>query len=98
MRSGDAITQVSNRVPSALSEVPGVTSATTMELLRRAVREDQLVLLGIAEANGTATAHELYPISLAAGSVRGYLRGSNQLVSFPVHRITAVRVMEPDED
>ena len=98
MRSGDAITQVPNRIPAALGQVPGVTSATTMELLRRAVREDQLVLLGIAEADGSATAHELYPISLAAGSVRGYERTTRRLVAFPVHRITAVRVLEAEDD
>jgi hypothetical protein len=98
MRSGDAITQMPNRIPSALGQVPGVTSATTMELLRRAVREDQLVLLGIAEADGSATAHELYPISLAAGSVRGYERSTRRLVAFPVHRITAVRVVEADDE
>lgn len=98
MRSGDAVTQASSRIPAALAEVPGVASATTMELLRRAVREDQLVLLGIAEGDGTATAHEMYPISLAAGFVRGYQRGSNRLVAFPVHRITAVRILDADDD
>ena len=98
MRSGDAVAQLPSRVPPALAQVPGVTSATTMELLRRAVREDQLVLLGIAEADGSTAAHELYPISLAAGFVRGYERGSDQLVAFPVHRITAVRVVDAGEE
>ena len=98
MRSGDHLAEVARQVPALAAQVPGVTSATTMELLRRAVREDRLVLLGIAEADGTATAHELYPISLAAGLVRGYERGGDQLVALPVHRITAVRILHTDDE
>jgi predicted DNA-binding transcriptional regulator YafY len=79
-------------------QIPGVTSATTMELLRRAVREDQLIWLSIAEADGSATAHELYPISLAAGLVRGYERGRDQLIAFPVHRITGIRVLDSEDE
>jgi hypothetical protein len=98
MRSGDQLAEATRQVPALAAQVPGVTSATTMELLRRAVREDRLVLLGIAESDGSATAHEMYPISLAAGLVRGYERGSDQLVAFPVHRITAVRLVAADDD
>ncbi|HVU90780.1 MAG TPA: WYL domain-containing protein, partial [Jatrophihabitans sp.] len=76
----------------------GVTSAATMELLRRAVREEQLIWLGVAEPDGTATAHELRPISLAAGYVRGWEDGRDKLVSYPVHRITAVRVLDEDDE
>ena len=98
MRAGDAVATSDRRVPSIAAQVPGVTSAATMELLRRAVREEQLVWLGVAEPDGVATAHELQPISLAAGFVRGYERGRTGLVSYPVHRITAVRVVaEADE-
>jgi predicted DNA-binding transcriptional regulator YafY len=76
------------------ARLPGVTSAATMELLRRAVREDQLVWLRLAEADGSTTVHEIEPISLAAGMVRGYERGRDGLVAYPVHRITAIRPIE----
>jgi hypothetical protein len=98
LRSGDALAESAHRVPAVAAQVPGVTSAATMELLRRAVREDQLVWLGIAEADGTATAHEIHPISLAAGFVRGYERGRDGLVAYPVHRITAVRVIDAADE
>ncbi len=98
MRAGDQLADVTRQVPAIAAQIPGVTSATTMELLRRAVREDRLVWLGIAEADGSATAHEMFPISLAAGLVRGYERGGDQLVAFPVHRITAVRLVDADEE
>ncbi len=98
IRSGDALSELAHRVPPLAAQVPGVTSAATMEILRRAVREDQLVWLGMAEADGSATAHEIQPISLAAGFVRGYERGQDGLVAYPVHRITAVRVLDVDDD
>jgi hypothetical protein len=98
IRSGDALAEIGRRVQPIAAQVPGVTSAATMELLRRAVREEQLVWLGVAEPDGSATAHELHPISLAAGYVRGYERGRPGLASFPVHRITAVRVLDEDDE
>jgi hypothetical protein len=97
MRAGEAAAEASRHAPPPV-HIPGVTSATTMELLRRAVREDQLIWLSIAEADGSATAHELYPISLAAGLVRGYERGREQLIAFPVHRITGIRVLDTEEE
>lgn len=98
MRSGDALAETAHRVPPVAAQIPGVTSAATMELLRRAVREDQLIWLGMAEADGSATAHEIHPISLAAGMVRGYERGHDGLVAYPVHRITAVRLVAADDE
>jgi predicted DNA-binding transcriptional regulator YafY len=97
MRSGDALAEAGRRSAPLVGQVPGVATAATMELLRRAVREEQLLWLGVAEPDGVATAHEMYPISLAAGYVRGYERGGERLVSYPVHRITAVRVLDEDQ-
>jgi hypothetical protein len=97
LRSGDALAGLDPRVQSIALDVPGVTSATTMELLRTAVREDRRVWLGVAEPNGVSAGHEIEPISLAAGTVRGYERGRAGLVSFPVHRITGVRILDDNE-
>jgi hypothetical protein len=98
IRAGDTIAEAGRRAHAIAAHVPGVTSAATMELLRRAVREEQLILLGVAEPDGTATAHEIQPISLAGGSVRGYERGRPGLASYPVHRITAVQVLDEDDE
>jgi hypothetical protein len=106
MRAGDALAEASRRATPLAGRYaeragwgaePGAGTSATMELLRRAVREEQLLWLGVAEPNGVASAHEIYPISLAAGYVRGYERGGQRLVSYPVHRITAVRVVDEDE-
>ncbi len=98
MRAGDAMYEQARQVHSVAAQVPGVTSAATMELLRSAVRAERLVWLGVADPDGTATAHEMHPISLAAGYVRGYERGVVGLTSYPVHRITAVRIVDEDHE
>ena len=69
-----------------------------MEQLRTAVREARLVWLGYAEDDGTTSSHTLQPISLAAGTLRGYERGRQGLASYPVHRITAIRLLDDTED
>ena len=97
LRSGDALTGGDSRVQNIAREVPGVTSAATMETLRRAVREAQVVWFAAAEADGSTKAHTMQPISLAAGTLRGYERGRTGLAAYPVHRITAIRILDEDE-
>jgi hypothetical protein len=98
VRSGDALTEITRRVPPVAQQVPGVTSAATMGLLREAIRSERAVLLGVAEADGTSTRHTLVPISMAGGFVRGHQDGRPGLVAFPLHRITAATVLDPDDD
>lgn len=97
LRSGDALAGSDNRVQTIARDIPGVTAASTMETLRRAVREARVVWFGCAGANGTTTAHVMQPISLAAGTLRGYERGRPGLAAYPVHRITAIRVLSEEE-
>jgi hypothetical protein len=98
MRSGDTLTEISRRVPAIAQQVPGVTSAATMGLLRDAIRSERRVLIGVAEADGTAARHTLLPISMAGGFVRGQQDGRTGLVAFPLHRITAATLLDPDEE
>jgi hypothetical protein len=98
LRAGDELGEQARRTQSVAAGVPGVTSAATMELLRAAVREERLVWLGVADPDGTAASHEMHPISLAAGYVRGYERGVTGLTSYPVHRIIAVRIVAEDDE
>jgi hypothetical protein len=94
VRSGDALTELSRRVAPIAQQVPGVTSAATMGLLRDAIREGRRVLVGVAEADGTAGRHTILPISMAGGFVRGQQPGRPGLASFPLHRITAATVLD----
>ena len=96
VRSGDALTEISRRASPLATQVPGVTSAATMGLLREAIRQERRVLLGVAESDGTSARHVLSPISMAGGFVRGTQDGRTELVSFPLHRITAATLFDDD--
>ncbi|MDQ2796748.1 MAG: hypothetical protein M3Y06_06245, partial [Actinomycetota bacterium] len=98
IRSGDALAGMDRRVQTIAAQVPGVTSAATMELLRDAIREGRLIWFGCAEADGQTTAHTMQPISLAAGTVRGFEEGRSGLAAYPVHRITSIRVLDDEDD
>lgn len=98
VRSGDALAGKDPRVRSIATSTPGVTSASTMETLRTAVREARLVWFGWAEADGGTSAHTMQPISLAAGTVRGYERGRHGLAAYQVHRITAIKLLDEGEE
>jgi predicted DNA-binding transcriptional regulator YafY len=98
VRSGDTLTEISRRVVPIAQQVPGVTSAATMGMLREAIREGRRVLLGVAEADGTAARHTILPISMAGGYVRGHQEGRPGLASYPLHRITAATVLDDSED
>jgi hypothetical protein len=93
VRSGDALTQLSTRIQPIAQQVPGVTSASTMALLREAIRQGRRVLLGCAEPDGTATRHTILPISLGGGFVRGHESATQRLQSYPLHRITAATML-----
>jgi hypothetical protein len=98
VRSGDALTEISRRVPPIAQQVPGVTSAATMGLLREAIRAEQTVMIGVAESDGTSARHTLVPISMAGGFVRGQQEGRAGLVSYPLHRITAATIVAQSDD
>jgi hypothetical protein len=99
IRSGEALTVLSRRMPPIAQQIPGVTSASTMALLRQAIRDGQRVLLGVVDPDGTTSRHTILPISLAGGFVRGHESHNQRLQSFPLHRLTAVTVVdEPDVD
>jgi hypothetical protein len=98
IRAGDNLTTISTRVQPITQQVPGVTSAATMGVLRDAIRAGRQVLLNCAEPDGTATRHTIVPISMAGGYVRGHEPASQRLQSFPLHRLIAVSVMDEDPE
>ncbi|MDP9116062.1 MAG: helicase-associated domain-containing protein, partial [Actinomycetota bacterium] len=97
IRSGDTLSELSQRVQPIIAQVPGVTSASTMALLRQAIRDGRRVLLGHAEPDGTVTRHTILPISLAGGFVRGHESSTQRLQSFALHRLTAASLLAEDD-
>ncbi|TFV45094.1 helicase C-terminal domain-containing protein [Blastococcus sp. TF02A-35] len=95
VRAGDAA--LAARRGEAVRQVPGVTTASTLELLSRAVREGVPVWLGYVDAQGSGSQRVVQPVSLVGGFLQGYdeRRGENR--TFAVHRITSVALVEPDD-
>jgi hypothetical protein len=94
VRAGDAA--LAARRGEAVRQVPGVTTASTLELLTRAVREGVPVWLGYVDAQGSGSQRVVQPVSLVGGFLQGYdeRRGENR--TFAVHRITSVALVEEE--
>jgi predicted DNA-binding transcriptional regulator YafY len=94
IRAGDAA--LAARRSGPVRQIPGVTTASTLELLSRAVREGVPVWLGYVDAQGSGSQRVVQPVSLVGGFLQGYdeRRGENR--TFAVHRITSVALVEED--
>ena len=92
-RLAAAVTNATSRVTQ---QVPGVTSASILELLRAAVREERRIAIGYVDDTGTPSQHVLLPISLGGGMIRGHGPDDGRLRSYPLQRITTVSVLDDD--
>src|SRR3954454_24864350 len=96
IRAGDAA--LSARRTEAVRQVPGVTTAGTLELLSRAVREGVLVWLGYVDAQGSGSQRVVRPVSLAGGFLQGFDERRGEARTFAVHRITTVALVDEDDE
>jgi hypothetical protein len=96
IRAGDAALAARRSEP--VRQIPGVTTASTLEVLSRAVREGLPVWLGYVDAQGSGSQRVVRPVSLVGGFLQGYdeRRGENR--TFAVHRITSVALVEEDSE
>ncbi len=95
IRAGDAA--VAARRGEAVRQVPGVTTASTLELLSRAVREGTPVWLGYVDAQGSGSQRVVQPVSLVGGFLQGFDERRGESRTFAVHRITSVALVEDDD-
>jgi hypothetical protein len=95
IRAGDAA--LAARRTDPVRQIPGVTTASTLELLSRAVREGLPVWLGYVDAQGSGSQRIVQPVSLVGGFLQGFDEGRGESRTFAVHRITSVAVAEDDE-
>lgn len=94
-RAGDEAARQARR--AVVTSTPGVTTATTLGLLQRAVREGRPVWLGYVNAQGAASQRIIDPTSVGGGYLRGFDHRSDELRTFALHRITSVAIVD-DED
>ena len=96
IRAGDAALAARRRDP--VRQIPGVTTASTLELLSRAVREGLPVWLGYVDAQGSGSQRVVQPVSLVGGFLQGFDEGRGESRTFAVHRITSVSVVEDTDE
>jgi hypothetical protein len=95
MRAGDAA--LAARRGEAVRQIPGVTTASTLELLSRAVSAGLPIWLGYVDAQGSGSQRVVRPVSLAGGFLQGYDERRGENSTFAVHRITSVALVEEDQ-
>ncbi|MFW3170654.1 helicase-associated domain-containing protein [Geodermatophilus sp. CPCC 206100] len=95
IRAGDAA--LAARRGEAVRQVPGVTTAGTLELLSRAVRDGVPVWLGYVDAQGSGSQRVVQPVSLAGGFLQGYDERRGESRTFAVHRITSVALLDDEQ-
>ncbi len=93
MRLGDEMSRTAHKV-TVSQDIPGVTSASTLGVLRQAIRGDQRVWVAYVDTAGTAITKIIAPLSLGGGFLRGHDDDSGDFRSIPLHRITEVNVLE----
>ncbi|SDO43364.1 WYL domain-containing protein [Klenkia soli] len=92
IRAGDAALAARRTDPAR--QVPGVTTASTLELLSRAVREQLPVWLGYVDAQGSGSRRTVQPLTLGGGFLSGFDEGRGEQRTFAVHRITSVELVD----
>ncbi|SFT37403.1 WYL domain-containing protein [Geodermatophilus amargosae] len=94
IRAGDAA--LAARPATPVRQVPGVTTAGTLELLSRAIREGIPVWLGYVDAQGSGSQRVVQPVSLAGGFLQGWDERRQENRTFAVHRITSVALADEE--
>jgi hypothetical protein len=97
MRRGDELARTAQPV-TVSTDVPGVTSARTLGLLRDAIRADNRVWVAYVDAVGTPATRIIEPLSLGGGFLRGHDAETKEFRSIPLHRLTSVNVLTDDAD
>lgn len=85
-----AVVAVLRKVVDAPFSGVRVDPAVTMSLLRRAVRQDDTVVIGYLDAAGVATQRVVAPVNIHGGQMVAFDSASGRMRDFAVHRITSV--------
>jgi len=88
IRAGDRAAQSR---PEGLRAAEPTTPASTLAALREAVEAAQSVWIGYVDSHGSTVERVVDPVALDAGLLSAYDHRSEDVRTFAVHRITAVR-------
>jgi hypothetical protein len=88
IRAGD---RAARSRPDGLRAAEPTTPASTLAALREAVEAAQSVWIGYVDSHGSTVERVVDPVGLDAGLLSAYDHRSEDVRTFAVHRITAVR-------
>jgi len=94
LRRGDEAARNARRAPVTTTELPGVTTATTLAVLQHAARERQQVMLGYVDSHGGTMAKLVMPLSIGAGYLRAEDQRTDITHTFALHRITSASLVD----
>ena len=89
MRTGDSAVRAQGR-SRAIPAVPGVTTATILETLHRAIRAEEGLWIGYVNAEGQSSQRFVEPMALTGGFLTAYDHRREEPRTFAIHRITSV--------
>ncbi len=96
VRAGDraAATRPEPRLRAVDAATPATTPAATLAVLREAVESRGSVWIGYVDSSGSSGERVVDPVTLDAGWLSAYDHRTEDVRSFAVHRITAVRLLD----
>jgi predicted DNA-binding transcriptional regulator YafY len=94
IRAGDRA--AAHRPAPSLRTAEPTTPASTLALLREAVEAGTAVWMGYVDNHGSTVERVVDPVKVEAGWLSAYDHRTEDVRSFAVHRITAVRTIDPD--
>ena len=99
IRSGDRALRQSVRGRDVIGpgDIPGVTTAAVLGLLRKAAREGRPVWLGYVNAEGTGSERIVEPVSVSGGYLHGYDHKRDEMRTFSLHRITGAALVDDEK-
>jgi predicted DNA-binding transcriptional regulator YafY len=92
IRAGDRA--AASRPELGLRAAEPATPASTLAVLREAVEAGHSVWIGYVDSHGSTVERVVDPVTVDAGWLSAYDHRTEDVRSFAVHRITAVRRLE----
>jgi predicted DNA-binding transcriptional regulator YafY len=90
MRAGDAAAITSRRLVTGSGSAP---TGDTLGLLRDAAHAGRNVCIGYVDSHGVRSRRIVRPVSVGGGILEGIDRRADELLQFPLHRITSAAVI-----
>ncbi|MGW0330426.1 helicase-associated domain-containing protein [Streptomyces sp. NPDC003011] len=83
--------------PAAAGELPRTSAAETLATMQAAVLTGETLWIGYVNAEGSATQRVIAPIRVEGGFVTAYDHTSDEVRTYPLHRVTGVAELADEQ-